>query len=130
MEVTRQLRRERPDKKGLAPIQLTFCWGSQRLRLPSGQKCLPKDWDEKRGHTKAKPGTYLDDINQVLNRYQDAATAAAHAAGLAGRTLDKDTMRTEIEQRYLRLAQEASGEVPKELPPPHLPTEPTFLEHF
>jgi len=39
MEVTRQLRRERVDKKGLAPIQLTFCWDGQRLRLPSGHKC-------------------------------------------------------------------------------------------
>jgi len=36
MEVTRQLRRERVDKKGLAPIQLTCCWDGQRLRLPSG----------------------------------------------------------------------------------------------
>jgi len=38
MEVTRQLRRERVDKKGLAPIQLTFCWDGQRLRLPSGRE--------------------------------------------------------------------------------------------
>jgi integrase len=130
MEVTRQLRRERVDKKGLAPIQLTFCWDGQRLRLPSGQKCLPKDWDEKRGRTKAKPGTYLDDVNQVLNRYQDAATGAAHAARLAGRALDKDAMRAEIEQRYQRLAQEASGEAPDEVLPPPLPAEPTFLDHF
>jgi integrase len=129
MEVTRQLRRERVDKKGLAPIQLTFCWDGQRLRLPAGQKCLPKDWDEKRGRTKAKPGTYLDDVNQVLNRYQDAATAA-HAATLAGRPLDKDAMRAEIEQRYQRLTQEASGEVPAEILAPPAPTEPTFLDYF
>jgi len=121
MEVTRQLRRERVDKKGLAPIQLTFCWDGQRLRLPAGQKCLPKDWDEKRGRAKAKPGTYLDDVNQVLNRYQDAA---AHAATLAGRALDKDAMRADIEQRYQRLTQEANGEVPAEIPEPPPPPPP------
>ncbi len=36
MAVTRQLRRGRVDKKGLAPIQFIFCWNGQRLRLPSG----------------------------------------------------------------------------------------------
>jgi len=65
-----------------------------------------KDWDEKRGRAKAKPGTYLDDVNQVLNHYQDATTGAAHAAKLAGRALDKDTMRADIERCYSCLAQE------------------------
>ncbi len=34
--------------------------------------------------------------------------------------LDKDAMRAEIAQRYRRLAQEASGEVPEEIPAPQL----------
>jgi len=38
-------------------------------------------------------------------------------------------MRAEIEQRYLRLAQEASGEVPEEVLPP-LHTEPTSLDYL
>jgi len=44
-----------------------------------------------------KSGTYLDNINQVLNRYQDATTGAAQ---LAGRALGKDN------PCYVRLAQE------------------------
>jgi len=39
MEVTRQ---DRLSKKGLAPIQLTFCWDGKRLRRGSGENCLPK----------------------------------------------------------------------------------------
>ncbi|GAB3726200.1 hypothetical protein GCM10027594_07870 [Hymenobacter agri] len=117
MEVTRQLLAERAGKKGLARIQLTFCWAGQRLRLSSGQKVQPKDWDAKRGRTKAKPNTYLDDVNTILDRYADAATAAEHAATMAGRTLDKAAMKTEIERRYLELA---AG--PNALPPlPELP---------
>lgn len=57
MEITRQLRRERVDKKGLAPIQLTFCWDGQRLRLPSGQNCLPKDL-----HSQKRPLTVVSGL--------------------------------------------------------------------
>ena len=57
----------------------------------------------------------------MLNRYQDAA---AHAATLAGRALDKDAMRADIEQRYQRLTQEANGEVPAEIPEPPPPPHP------
>jgi len=38
-------------------------------------------------------------------------------------------MRAEIEQRYLRLAQEVSGKVPEEVLPP-LHTEPTSLDYL
>ncbi|AMJ65933.1 Arm DNA-binding domain-containing protein [Hymenobacter sp. PAMC 26628] len=85
MEVTRQLLAERLSKKGLARIQLTFCWDGQRLRLSSGQKCQPADWNEKQQRVKAKPGTYLYDVITVLNYYADAATAAAHDALPASR---------------------------------------------
>lgn len=107
MEVTRQLLTERAGKKGLARIQLTFCWSGQRLRLSSGQKCLPKDWDDKRERMKAKPNTYAEAINLVIDRYTDAATGAWHAATLAGRDLNKAEMKTEIERRVAELA--ASG---------------------
>jgi hypothetical protein len=114
MEVTRQLLTERASKKGLARIQLTFCWANQRLRLSSGQKCAPKDWDARQHRAKAKPGTFLDDINTVLQHYTDAATAAEHEAKKKGQVLSKDAMRAEIERRYQLLAREASGlaEVP------------------
>jgi len=49
MEVTRQLRVDRVTKTGLAPIMLTCWWDNQRLRLPSGQKCLLKDLPPQKG---------------------------------------------------------------------------------
>lgn len=104
MEVTRQLLTERAGKKGLARIQLTFCWAGQRLRLSSGQKVHPKDWDERHERTKAKPNSYLDDVNTILKRYADAATAAEHEAVMRGQQLDKAAMKAEIERRYLVLA--------------------------
>ncbi|WP_310397288.1 hypothetical protein [Hymenobacter sp.] len=109
MEVTRQLLTERTGKKGLARIQLTFCWGGQRLRLSSGQKCAPKDWDTRQQRAKAKPRTFLEEVNAVLQHYTDAATAAAHDAKMAGRVLDKAAMKADIERRYQLLAFPASG---------------------
>ncbi|HEX8656806.1 MAG TPA: tyrosine-type recombinase/integrase [Hymenobacter sp.] len=120
MEITRQLLVERAGKKGLARIQLTFCWSGQRLRLSSGQKVLPKDWDAKHQRAKAKPNTYLDDINTVLKRYADAATAAEHEATMAGRVLDKEAMKAEIEQRF-RLLQAGPEAVPAVPEPPEVP---------
>ena len=129
MEVTRQLLAERAGKKGLARIQLTFCWAGQRLRLSSGQKCLPKDWDARHERTKAKPGTYLDDINTVLQRYADAATAAEHEALMAGQPVPgKAAMKAEIERRYQVLAAEAAG-LPPVPDPPALPP-PTFGQYY
>ena len=90
----------------------------QRLRLSSGQKVAPKDWDARRKRTKARPGTYLDDINAVLDRYADAATAAEYAATMAGRHLDKAAMKAEIERRYAELAAEAAGGWPCSSPWP------------
>lgn len=103
MEVTRQLLAERAGKKGLARIQLTFCWAGQRLRLSSGQKVQPKDWNERGQKAKAKPMTYLADVNTVLDYYTDAATAAEHEATMAGQHLDKAAMKAEIERRVLLL---------------------------
>lgn len=74
MEATRQLRLDQVGKTGLAQIHLTFCWNGQRLRLGSGQRCAPKDWDAKRQRAK-KGNAYAETINQVLDDYA-AATAA------------------------------------------------------
>jgi hypothetical protein len=49
---------------------------------------------------KAKPGTYADTINQVLDDYTDAATAVHHEARRLKVTLSKEQMRLAIEQRY------------------------------
>jgi hypothetical protein len=54
MEVTRQLRTERTTKKGLVPVQTTFCWDRSRLRISSGEKCEPRHWNPK------QPAFHLD----------------------------------------------------------------------
>ncbi|MDO7876036.1 phage integrase SAM-like domain-containing protein [Hymenobacter sp. ASUV-10] len=128
MEVTRQLLTDRAGKTGLCRIQLTFCWDGQRLRLSSGQKCLPRDWDAKRELLKARPGTYSDTINPVLEHYADAATAAYHASVVAGEPLGKEAMEAEIRRRFLELSRAEAGLPPIPAPPP--PPPPTFSEYY
>jgi hypothetical protein len=69
----------------------------------------PKDWDARQQRAKAKPGTFLADVNTVLQRYTDAATAADHEARMKGQVLDKEAMRAEIEHRFQQLTREASS---------------------
>ncbi|MDO7853194.1 tyrosine-type recombinase/integrase [Hymenobacter convexus] len=128
MEVTRQLLAERASKKGLARIQLTFCWAGQRLRLSSGQKVAPRDWDARQHRAKAKPGTFLGDVNTVLQRYTDAATAVEHEAKMRGQVLGKDAMRAAIEERFEQLTREAAG-LP-DVPAPPTPAPRTVAEEM
>jgi integrase len=130
MEVTRQLRLNQLTKSGLAQIQLTYCWGSQRLRLGSGQRCDPKDWDARRQRVKNKPGTYAEDINQVLDDYTDAAVAAAHEASRKGLVLDKPQMRAEIERRYAQTVATRAGDVPLPALPAPVAAPLTLFNHF
>lgn len=104
MEITRQLRLDLLTKKGLAPIQLTFCWDGLRLRRGTGEKCDPKHWNAKREEVKPAPGNFAADINLVLERYTQAAQAAEHAAILTRQKLDKAQMSVEITRRYALLA--------------------------
>ncbi len=131
MEVTRQLLTERAGKTGLARVQLTFCWDSQRLRLGSGQKCHPKDWDAKRELLKAKTGaagTYVDTVNRVLETYADAAHTAYHEAQLSGQRLTPAQMKAAILRHYARLGEEQAGLLP--IPAPPAPTPPTFADYY
>jgi hypothetical protein len=118
MEVTRQLRLDLLSKKGLAPIQLTFCWDGQRLRRGSGEKCDPKHWNPKREEVKPVPGNFAADTNLVLERYTQAAQAAEHAATSTRQRLDKAQMSAEILRRYALLAagDEQAAEAP-DVPP-------------
>ena len=120
MEVTRQLLTERAGKHGLARIQLTCCWAGQRLRLGTGQKAAPADWDARRGRLK-KGAAYAGLVNQVLDDYQDAATAAAHAATQAGQPLDKPALRAAIAAGYAALVAARAGQVVLPAPPQPAP---------
>ena len=108
MEVTRTLRTDRLSKSGLTQIHLTFCWDGHRLRIGSKQRCAPKDWDARRGRVK-KGYAYADAINQVLDDYTDAATAAEHEAARDNRRLTPPQMSQEIGQRYAALVAARTG---------------------
>ncbi|MCA8830571.1 phage integrase SAM-like domain-containing protein [Hymenobacter pini] len=109
MEVTYQLRTTAVNKKGLAPIQITFCWDSNRLRLGSGEKCRPADWNEKTGKVKDKPSAFAGQVNQVLERWATAGSSAHQDARQAGEFWDAPRMETEIRVRYQRLLDAAAG---------------------
>jgi integrase len=128
MEVTRQLRLDALNKHGLAPIQLTLCWAGHRLRLGSGQRCLPKHWDERRQHVKDKADSYASSVNQVLDDYSSVAAAAERAATETGQVLAPAVMRAEVERRYAELVAERAGRA--ELPPPPVAAPLTFFDHF
>lgn len=113
MEVTCQLRLNQLTKSGQAQIQLTYCWDGQRLRVGSGQKCLPKYWDSKRERVKDKPEAYAQDVNQVLDDHAAAALATYRAA--QGQPLSKEQLRAGIEAHVqaLRAGQGTLPPVPK-----------------
>ena len=104
MEVTRELRKEKLTKKGLAPIQLTFYWEGKRLRLASGEKCQPEHWNPKTSLVRDKPGAYADQRNLVLQHWTEAGHNAHRDAAVRGRQLSEKLMETEIRRRYQLLA--------------------------
>lgn len=129
MKVTRQFLTERVSKKGLACIQLTFCWDGQRLG--SGQKCHPKDLDAKRELLKAKTGaagTYVDTVKRVLETYADAAHAAYHDAQLSGQRLPPAHMKAKVLRRYAEKGAEQAGLLP--VPAPPAPPPPSFEDYY
>ncbi|MBF9239505.1 phage integrase SAM-like domain-containing protein [Hymenobacter sp. BT683] len=133
MEVTRQLRLDALTKKGLAPIQLTFCWDRLRLRLGSGETCDPKHWNPKREEVKPVPGNFAAATNLVLERYTQAAQAAERAAQETRTLLPKEQMLAEIKRRYqlLTAGDEAQAESPEVAPLPVVEAAPpTFLEYY
>ncbi|RPD44647.1 hypothetical protein DNI29_21195 [Hymenobacter sediminis] len=109
MEVTCQLRATAINKKGLAPIQITFCWDANRIRLGSKVSCRPADWNEKLEKVKDRPGTYAAQVNAVLERWERAGTSAHSDARAAGERWDEERMEAEIRVRYQRLLDEANG---------------------
>ena len=133
MEVTRQLRQDLLSKKGLAPIQLTFCWDGVRLRRGSGEKCNPKHWNPKREEVKPVPGNFAAETNLVLERYTQAAQAAHHAGELTRQPLDKAQMAAEITRRYALLAagDAVAAESPEVPPLPQVQVAPpTLLDYY
>ncbi len=129
MEITRQLRHDLLTRKGLAPIQLTFCWNGLRLRKGSGEKCEPRHWNPKREEVKAVTGNFATETNRILDRYTQAAQAAYKASVESRLSLDKAQMGAEIVRRYALLAagDEEQAESPEVLPLPEVEVAPPNL---
>jgi hypothetical protein len=133
MEVTRQLRTAALNKKGLAPIQLTFCWDGYRLRKGTKEACDPRHWNAKREEVKPLPGNFAADTNLVLDNYTQAAQAAHHAAITTRQDLPPAAMWAEIERRYALLAagDEQQAESPEVPPLPAVEVAPpTLLAYY
>ena len=130
MEVTRQLRLDQLTKSGLAQVQLTFCWDGERLRLGSGERVLPKDWDERRQRVRPRPDSYAEAINAVLDRYQDAAEQLYQERERAGRPLQKAEAKAAIQHRYAELLAAERGLPPLPAAPLPAVVELTFADHY
>jgi integrase len=76
MDVTRQLRTDKLNKKGYAPIQVTICWDGHRVRKFTGQRCRPEHWDADGQRVRAVKGSYYAQINPFLDGIRNAAETA------------------------------------------------------
>ncbi|QNE39511.1 hypothetical protein F1C16_08065 [Hymenobacter sp. NBH84] len=117
MEVTRELQKDKLNKKGLAPIQLTFYWEGKRLRLASGERYQPEHWNPKTSLVRDKPGAYAEQRNLVLQHWTEAAHNAHRDAAVRGQRLTAPQMEAEIRRCYLLLA----GDTDKQPDAPGLP---------
>ncbi|WP_400194090.1 hypothetical protein [Hymenobacter sp. B81] len=130
MEVSCQLRKDQVSKKGTALIQLTFCWEGRRLRISSGEKCRPKDWNDARQRVKANPGSYAAEINAVLDDWTKAADQVHREARRQQLRLDEQAMEAAIRNRYRQLVAEAAGEPAEVVLPVVAPAAPTLLQEM
>ncbi|WP_375435057.1 tyrosine-type recombinase/integrase [uncultured Hymenobacter sp.] len=97
MEITRQLRRDRINKRGFAPIHFTICWAGNRLRIGSGEVVRPEHWDEESHKVKAVKGSYYNQINPKLAAIEEAAETALYTAEQAHRLLSEEALRQALE---------------------------------
>lgn len=97
MEITRQLRRDRINKRGFAPIHFTICWAGNRLRIGSGEVVRPEHWDEESHKVKAVKGSYYNQINPKLAAIEAAAETALYNAEQAHMLLSEEVLRQALE---------------------------------
>jgi integrase len=112
VEITRQLRLEKLNKKGYAPIQITICWAGKRLRESTGERTKPEWWDEERECVASKPGSYYADINARLNNLRQAVEQAQQRAEAGRRILSEDEMKQVLVQARELKAETPAAEAP------------------
>lgn len=96
MEVTRQLRKDKLNKKGFAPIQLTICWHQERVRLFTGERTRPEWWDEDKQEVRSVKGSFYADINGRLAELSRALGKAEQDADNERRRLSPDEVRAAV----------------------------------
>ncbi|MCC2546450.1 tyrosine-type recombinase/integrase [Hymenobacter sp. BT175] len=98
MEITRQLRKDKVNKQGYAPIQLTVCWAHKRVREATGERTKPEWWDAELQCVASVKGSYYADINARLNTLKSAVEKAQQAAENEGVRLTEEQVRQIIQQ--------------------------------
>lgn len=93
--IDRFLRPDQPDKAGRYTIMLAIYWQGNRVRLSSGEKCLPADWDEQAGRVRSRV-KFAADINQRLNTYSTELERYLYQSQNAGIVVDEAMVRDEV----------------------------------
>jgi integrase len=116
MEITRQLRKDKLNKKGFAPIQITICWAGHRVREATGERTRPESWDEDLQCVASVKGSYYADINARLDKLKNAVEQAQQAAEHQGRLLSEEAVK-QLVQRIRDNAPTAEPELPQDATP-------------
>lgn len=97
MEITRILRTDRPGPDGRVSIHLRVCWQGNKVRLSSGEKVVPVDWDEKKELVRGR-AKFSADINNRLDTYESGLSRFAYQTQNAGVVLTEAMVRAEVER--------------------------------
>lgn len=117
MEIARLLRLDRPGADGRVLIHLRVCWQGKKVRLSSGEKVLPANWDAGKQQVKSKV-TFGSSINNRLDTYETGLKKFAYQQENAGIELSESMIRAEVERiRVQELGQKGKvSSAPIELP--------------
>lgn len=97
MDISRQLRKDKLNKKGFAPIQITICWSGNRVRVSTGERCRPEHWDEEDSKVKPIKGSFYNKINPKLNSIEETAETALYEAGQRHELLSQEVLLRTLE---------------------------------
>jgi len=97
MQIARLLRLDRPGPDGRVLIHLRICWQGNKVRLSSGERILPADWDKK--NKKVKPRILFgSDINSRLDTYETGLKKFAYQQENNGMILTEEMVRAEVDR--------------------------------
>ncbi|NID09338.1 tyrosine-type recombinase/integrase [Fibrivirga algicola] len=100
--VDRYLRNDQPDKAGRFAIMLAVYWSGNRVRLSSGEKALPAEWDDEKKQVRTRV-KFSSDINQRLSTYASGLNSFVYQQENAGVVVTEDMVRAEKERIRVEL---------------------------